>query len=83
VKVVLVKFHDPTTFGSWETMDYIDCSEPRLALACGFLIEDNDKLVKVCLLLGQDKAVGSNWITIPAGCIVSVDELKEVDWGEV
>ena len=80
MKVVLVKFQDPTTHDQWVLMSGVDQSLPRLGFACGFLLEENDKVVKVALLLGQDKEIVSNWIDIPAGCVVSIHELKEVDW---
>ena len=80
MRIVLVKFQDPTTHSSWETIDELDKSAPRTGLACGFLMEETDKIVKVCLLLGQDREIASNWIDIPAGCVVSIDVLKEVDW---
>ena len=80
MKVVLVTFQDPTTYDQWMPVSTVDQSLPRLVCACGFLMERNDKVVKVALLLGHDKEIASNWVDIPAGCVVSTDELKEVEW---
>ena len=77
MQVALVKFQDPTTHDNWSLMDDIDKSAPKMCFACGFLIEENDAVVKVCLLLGQE--IGSNWIVIPAGCVLSVEVIKEID----
>ena len=79
MQVALVKFQDPTTHDHWASMDDIDKAAPKMCFACGFLIEENDAVVKVCLLLGQEKEIGSNWIVIPAGCVLSVEVIKEID----
>ena len=77
MQVTLVRFQDPTTHDHWASMDDIDKAAPKVCFACGFLIEENDAVVKVCLLLGQE--IGSNWIVIPAGCVLSVEVIKEID----
>ena len=77
MQVALVKFHDPTTHDHWASMDDIDKSAPKVCFACGFLIEENDVVVKVCLLLGQE--IGSNWIVIPAKCVLFIEVIKEID----
>ena len=77
MQVALVRFQDPTTHDNWASMDDIDKSAPKVCFACGFLIEENDAVVKVCLLLGQE--IGSNWVVIPAGCVLSVEVIKEID----
>jgi len=50
-----------------------------MCFACGFMIEENDAVVKVCLLLGQKGEIGSNWVVIPEGCVLSVEVIKEID----
>ena len=79
MQVALVKFQDPTTHDNWASMDDIDKSSLKVCFACGFLIEDSDAVVKVCLLLGQEGETGSGWIVIPAGCVLSVEVIKEID----
>ena len=79
MQVALVKFQDPTTHDNWSLMDDIDKSSLKVCFACGFLIEDSDAVVKVCLLLGQEKEIGSNWIVIPAKCVLFIEVIKEID----
>ena len=79
MQVALVKFQDSTTHDHWASMDDIDKSAPKVCFACGFLIEESDEAVKVCLLLGQEKEVGSNWIIIPAKCVLFIEVIKEID----
>ena len=79
MQVALVKFQDPTTHDHWASMDDIDKSAPKVCFACGFLIEESEEAVKVCLLLGQEKEIGSNWIVIPARCVLFIEVIKEID----
>ena len=79
MQVALVKFQDPATHDHWASMDDIDKSAPKVCFACGFLIEESDEAVKVCLLLGQEKEIGSNWIVIPAKCVLFIEVIKEID----
>ena len=79
MQVALVRFQDPTTHDNWASMDDIDKSAPKVCFACGFLIEESDEAVKVCLLLGQEKEIGSNWIVIPAKCVLFIEVIKEID----
>ena len=79
MQVALVKFQDPTTHDHWASMDDIDKSAPKVCFACGFLIEESDEAVKVYLLLGQEKEIGSNWIVIPAKCVLFIEVIKEID----
>ena len=79
MQVALVKFQDPTTHDNWASMDDIDKSALKVCFACGFLIEESDEAVKVCLLLGQEKEIGSNWIVIPAKCVLFIEVIKEID----
>mgnify|MGYP001564771774 CR=1 FL=1 len=80
MKLVVVKFADPTTFGHWAAMEDVDTSQIRVCVAAGWLVEENDKYVKVALLLSKDKNEANSWIIIPGGCVLSMDEIKEVDW---
>ena len=80
MQIVLVKFQDPTTQHHWSNKQEVDESVCRVCVACGFLFEENDKFVKVALLCSEDKETWSDWITIPMGCVLSIDKIKEVDW---
>mgnify|MGYP001616636977 CR=1 FL=1 len=80
MQVVVVKFKDPTTFGHWETKEELDKSKCKVCFACGFLLEENTTTTKVALLCAEDLNSFSDWIDIPAGCILSCEVIKEVDW---
>jgi len=81
MQLVVVKFLDPTTHNHWATLDDIDTSTCRVCYAHGALLAENDNIVKVSLLSSDTKQAGSDWIDIPAGCVISIDIIKEVDWG--
>ena len=80
MQLVVVKFLDPTTHNRWAGQDEIDETQCRVCYAHGVLLKENDKIVKVSLLSSEDKQTGSDWIDIPAGCILSLEIIKEVDW---
>lgn len=82
MKIVIVKFLDPTTHSQWASLEAIDETEPHVCYAHGRLMQEDDKVVKVSLLTGGDKQSGADWVDIPAGCVLSVDVIKEVDWGD-
>jgi len=78
MKVVLVKFEDPTTFGNWATPERMEESAPNVCYGCGLLLAKNKKTVKIGLLHAADGETVSDWIVIPRGCIVSMETIKEV-----
>jgi len=80
MQVVLVKFLDPVTCGHWSSLAEMEETKPRLCVACGLLWTENNEIVRVGLLADADKESASDWITIPAGCVKSVEVIKEVDW---
>ena len=80
MKLVVVKFQDPTTFHQWTEMDEIDKSKCKICYAGGFLVEENDDITKVALLYAEDKGSASNWIAIPTACVLACEVIKEVDW---
>ena len=80
MKVVVVKFLDPTTCGEWSTKQEVDETKCKSCVACGFLFEENKDTVKVALMCSNDKEAWSDWVVIPAGCVLSIDKIKEVDW---
>ena len=80
MQIVLVKWKDSTTFGSWELKDTVDQSTCRVCYASGFLITENDKQVTIALLSSVDKDAFSNWINIPIENVMELAVIKEVDW---
>ena len=77
MQLAIVKFVDSTTFGHWDTIDNVDTLAPKTCLAAGWLVEKTEKLVKVALLISDKADAMSNWIVIPAGCVLSVEVVME------
>lgn len=80
MQVVVVKFADPTFYDLWDTLDEIDKSCYNYCYACGWLLEENEKVVKVGAIVDEARHQGRSWVVIPAGCVREVSVIKEVDW---
>ena len=82
MKIVLVKYQDPTTYSSWMPTELVSHTKPKLGFVCGYLFEENEDTIKVALMCSEDRDTWAEHIVIPQGCVVSVDVIKEVDWDE-
>lgn len=82
MKLVVVKFADPIVISHWTTLEDAEKIKPRTCYAHGRLLTENKEVVRVSLLSSEDNQDASSWITIPAGCVISVDIIKEIDWNE-
>lgn len=82
MQVVVAKWQDSTTFTNWTSSEEMDKSGFKVCYAAGFLLEKNEKVIKVSLLTSDDKKAFSNWINIPAGDVLELTVIKEVDWNE-
>ena len=81
MKLVVVKFIDPTTFSHWATKNEVEGTHPRACYATGALLEgDDESLVRIALLSSDTKEEHCCWIVIPKKSIASIDVIKEVDW---
>lgn len=81
MKVVVAKWQDSTTFGHWSSSNVVDESSLRICYAAGFLVTENSKLITIALLTSEDKEDFCSWINIPAGDVLELTVIKEVDWG--
>lgn len=81
MQLVVVKFVDPTTHSHWASLEEISKTKCRVCFAHGVLLEENEEKVTVALLSSDGKSHSSDWIDIPAGCVLSIEAIKEVDWG--
>ena len=79
MRIAVVKFSDPTTFDRWGTSDEVEKAECYQCTACGYLIEETDKVIKVALLRGQAGRHWSNWVVIPTGAVSSVRIIESVE----
>ncbi len=80
MKLVVVKFHDSTFFNDWAAAEVVDQSKPKTCYAAGWLVEENDNQVKLALMTTQDAGAFADWIVIPTGSVITIDEIKNVDW---
>ena len=76
---VTVEFIDPTVHGhSWSSFEEVTESKASHGYATGWLVEENKDCIKVALLIGALKQV-RDWIVIPQGAVISIEQLKSID----
>ena len=80
MQIAIVKLLDATTFGYWSHDKDVDESCPKVCLAAGWLVHQDDKTITIALLTNCDKSEFSSWVTIPAGCILNVEILTNVEF---
>ena len=81
MKLVLVSFNDPTTFGHWSIKEDMEASKCKVCFAQGMLMREETDFIKVGLLCGKGGDSFSDWIVIPRGCILTCDEVGEFGFG--
>jgi hypothetical protein len=70
MQIAQVRWLDSTTFHEWENIETVDKASPRMCVAVGFLITENEDKITLALLATDDFQAFSNWIVIPAKDIV-------------
>ena len=78
MQIVIVRFTDSTTFGHWASVEEVERRKPKICVAAGVLVEENEELIKIALLCSMDGGEYANWVVIPTPWVISCDVIKEV-----